>query len=360
MSKGYGKTKVISVKRKRELYRILRVTLIGLLIVVIITLPGLAAVVSYSREIKSVAGNLSHPEEEFQPTEAATEDGVTNILVLGTDKRKENTRTRSDMIMIVSISTYQEKISLISLQRDLYLEIPGHGSNKLNAAYAIGGAELMVETIEANFDLLIDDYIIVDMNTIYPLLDACGGSLVDIKKEEVPYINNLVEHYNKAVNPEVKSDLLDEDCEGLTLLNGIQAIAYARVRYLDSDFGRTARQRKAVFGVLANWKAMLKEGRMGELLACYNRIPGCCDCILTSMNEGRFRELTSLTNMLRYLQYEMNSEAIPAKGTWTDEKLKNGAIVTQLKSIEAGDGSDGLKENKALLKSWGCYGIRKK
>lgn len=174
-----------------------------------------------------------------------------NVLVLGVDVLNSGTQ-RSDTMMIASIDG--KTLRLTSIQRDMIAEIDGHGKNKINAAYAFGGPELAMRTVNEALDLNIMRYVVVDFTVLVKLVDALGGIEMDITEAEMEHINLNVWKSREVFAPlGYTAEQLTEYGENVHL-NGLRALAYARIRKLDSDFMRTSRQRATV-------KAMLKKLR---------------------------------------------------------------------------------------------------
>ncbi len=178
---------------------------------------------------------------EAVAAKAAQPDAPVNIALFGVDRRNRNENGNSDTIMIATIDKANKKVKLTSIMRDSYVNIPGHGMDKINAAYAIGGAQLAVKTINSNFNMDIRDFVTVDFYSLITIIDYLGGVTIDVKSDEIPIMNNMyikeMSDYLKVTPPNVKEP-------GVQLLNGIQAVAYSRVRYAgDSDYQRTERQR---------------------------------------------------------------------------------------------------------------------
>lgn len=185
------------------------------------------------------------PEKKIKPVQTTVvekmeREDIVNIALFGVDRRSSKSTGRSDSIMIATIDFKHDKIKLTSLMRDLYVPIEGHGQTKLNHAYAFGGAELAIKTINQNFGTDIRDYVTVDFFTLEKIIDAIGGIEIDIKAEEVEFVNKFMVEtahiQKKSITPLVKG--------GLQTVNGMQAVSYARIRSLgDGDFKRTERQR---------------------------------------------------------------------------------------------------------------------
>ena len=171
-------------------------------------------------------------------------DGWYHFLLIGTDTRQDvDNAGRSDTMILCSLHTGQGKVKLASLARDMWVDIPGHGQNKLNAAHSWGGPALLLETINQNFGLNLTDYVSINFFGLTDLVDVMGGVDVEITSAEAGVINSSVakERLSYSV-PRVKA--------GQAHLCGVQALSYARIRKLDSDFGRTARQRKLLTAML--------------------------------------------------------------------------------------------------------------
>lgn len=173
---------------------------------------------------------------------------VLNILLVGSDHGAiKGDSGRSDSIMIATINFKTKELKLTSLMRDMYVEIPGHGHNKLNAAYAYGGVELLYQTIAENFNIKIDNYCVVDFKTFEKVINKVGGIEISLEEEEAQYLNTT-NYISKKKYRNVKV--------GKQTLNGNQALGYARVRYVvskkygDGDFGRTGRQRAVLQAAL--------------------------------------------------------------------------------------------------------------
>lgn len=173
---------------------------------------------------------------------------VVNILLVGSDHGAiEGDHGRSDSIMIATVNFKTKELKLTSLMRDMYVEIPDHGKNKLNAAYAYGGVELLYKTIAKNFGIKIDNYCVVDFETFEKVINKVGGVEISLEEKEAEYLNST-NYISKKKYRNVKA--------GKQTLNGNQALGYARIRYVvskkygDGDFGRTGRQRAVLQAAL--------------------------------------------------------------------------------------------------------------
>ena len=177
---------------------------------------------------------------------------IKNIAFFGVDQA-DGEGGRSDSMMVATIDTKNDKIKLTSLMRDSYVEIPGNGSNKLNAAYAFGSEELAIQTINKNFDLNIEDFVTVDFSSLPKIVDKVGGVDIEIDSAELKHINN----YINDINTRTGTNSGQIGSTGMKHLNGVQAMAYCRIRYTaGDDFKRTERQREVLEQIIGNLFSM--------------------------------------------------------------------------------------------------------
>lgn len=176
-------------------------------------------------------------------------EGITNILLLGTDGRENELNYRSDSMMILTVDANHEVFKLTSLARDTYVDIPGHGKGKLNAAYFWGKEDLLFETIEENFDIGIDKFVQVDFIDLMNIVFIIGGVEVDVEERELESLNAGIPGAYRTCTYSDKGEMQLINQAGTHNLNGYQAIAYARMRYLDNAIYRDERQRKIISGM---------------------------------------------------------------------------------------------------------------
>lgn len=174
---------------------------------------------------------------------------ITNVLLLGVEAIGGG-RGRTDAMIIATINKSEKSLKLTSLMRDIYVQIPGYKSNKLNSVYGKGGVSLLVETIQQNFGVPIDGAFLVNFNSFEKLIDIVGGVEIELTQKEAKYLNST----------NYVSDKENRNLEaGINHLNGNQALGYARVRkinglYGHSDFGRTGRQRAILNSLFNKYK----------------------------------------------------------------------------------------------------------
>lgn len=239
------------------------------------------------------AEQIAVNEEVKEKITAADEDdtaseytGIYNIAFFGVDARDENLgkgNNRSDTIMICSIDMDNHEIRLISIYRDTYLNIGNDTYRKCNTAYALGGAEQALGMINMNTDLYITDYITVGFEGLMEAVDALGGVEIDVREEEIQHLNNyqisMVGDTSDGQNFTATAgvDYTPVTEAGLQTLNGLQATAYCRIRYVGDDFERTQRQRD----VLA---AMLEKAKTSSVTSLVSAMNAVLPHVITSVD----------------------------------------------------------------------------
>lgn len=174
-----------------------------------------------------------------------TEKEIYNILLIGKDGIGEKT-SRADTMIILTVDNKHKGLKLTSIARDTLVYIPGKGYDKINHSFYYGGCELLLKTINDNFDLDIKDYAIVDFKSFVDVINVLGGVDINIEDREIDGLNKVInacyglEIENKGNNIEYITS------SGNHLLNGYQALAYCRLRKIDNCFYRDARQRKVL------------------------------------------------------------------------------------------------------------------
>jgi len=198
-------------------------------------------------------GNLSSYGISNEAAAFAKQHKIVNIAVFGVDGRDDVDGDRTDTIMVATADYEHSKLKVASIMRDDYAYInQKYGYDKINAAYAYGGPNLAVQTINENFDTPITDYVTINFDAMVSMVNAVGGVTIDIKsQDELDWVNE----YLMDINDKVNTSSPDLKKIGSQVVDGSQALAYCRVRYVgDGDFDRTQRQRDVFEQVLS--KAM--------------------------------------------------------------------------------------------------------
>lgn len=230
---------------------------------------------------------------------------LVNILLVGQDRRPGEGRARSDSMILCSFNKTEGKIQMISFLRDLYLPIPGgYMDNRLNASYAMGGFELLDETLETNFGIKIDANIEVDFSGFERVVDLLGGVDVELTQAEADWMN-MGKYKGLAA--------------GVNHLDGELALSYSRIRYLDSDFGRTGRQRKVL-------TAMLNSVRNIDLATAKALVDELFPLVTTDMTNMQI--LSYVTSLLPMLPgAEINSMHIPSDDGFYYASIRGMSVV---------------------------------
>lgn len=233
------------------------------------------------------------------------DSGLINILLIGRDSSGETT-ARSDSLILCTFRPATKEIIITSFLRDLYVEIPGHTANRLNAAYAFGGVSLIQQTIQKNFHVYIDGCIEVDFSNFPKIIDALGGVTMELRQDEA-----------ESINQKVSGSL----AAGVNLLNGEQALAYSRIRNLDSDgdFSRTSRQRKLLFSLLESY-------RNANLLTILSVVSDTLPMVSTNLDG---KQILMLTGKLFPLLDEptVHSQRIPDDGQYSHKTIRGMAVL---------------------------------
>ena len=239
------------------------------------------------------------------PTTPVKNDStIVNILLVGQDRREGEGRQRSDVMLLVTFNPSKNSVTLTSFLRDTYAYVPGYGYRKLNVAYKNGGFSLLNETLALNFGVHVDADVEVDFAGFTGIIDLLGGVDINLTQREADYMNkNLGFEYNKDEVWNLKA--------GVNHLNGSQALAYARIRKLDSDFGRTQRQRTVLVALLNAYKNQ----NIGTMLGLMDDI-----LPLVSTNMTNQEILSYVADLFPMLSgATIDTLHIPASGTYTDQ-----------------------------------------
>lgn len=306
--------------RKKGRLRLWQKVLIILLVLILLVVG--AAGVFFGRYY-GLLGNLElgeNPIQKITATEQSEANQKTmNILLVGLDSRKDNYTGRSDSMILCTINKKSKKFVMTSFLRDSYVTIPGHGKDKLNAAYALGGSNLLVNTIYENFGIVVDRVAVFNFLFVIDVIDYLGGVTVDVTAEELPYLNMYIHDQNEELynlaNPN-KGQI--NSGPGTYNLDGNQALGYARIRYVGTDVARSERQRLVLSECIEKCKN-LSTGQLNEMMTTF--LPR----IKTDLSSGDC--LSLLTTLLRAGSYETLSMAIPTEGTWKDAKVGDQEVI---------------------------------
>ena len=237
---------------------------------------GETIIPSGSEDKANVSKAQQSYDEVSQAVPLQSMNGIENILIIGTDTSSFS--GRSDVMIIASLNHNTRKLNLVSLYRAANVNIPGYGQNLLNAAYAYGGPNLLIRTIENNFRIPINNYVIFNFNSFIKAIDVMGGVNIYLSNAEA---NAL------GMSP------------GNNVATSSQALRYVRLRKIDSDFYRMGRQRKVL-------NAVLNQLAVSSAPTIYNVATVVLPSVATNMNV-----MSYVNNAHTYLSYSRNQMQIP-------------------------------------------------
>lgn len=211
--------------------------------------------------------------------------GYRNIALFGVDSREGalGKGTRSDTIIIASINQDSGDVKLLSVFRDTYLNLGNDSYNKCNAAYAKGGPEQAITMLNRNLDMNITDYITVGFDGLIEVIDALGGVEINVTEAEISHLNNYqISMVGKTTDgknftAEAGKDYTPVTSAGLQTLNGLQATAYCRIRYIGNDFQRAQRQRDVI-------TAISEKAKKANISKLNDVVNGVMDNVSTSLD----------------------------------------------------------------------------
>lgn len=294
---------------------------------IIITILLLVSIIAGNRaaamkwKVHSVFGGLkfdgssviSNVDEEALAagTDIVQSDDIINILLVGADKRESwKEAGRSDSCMIATIDMKHKKLKLTSLMRDMYVDIPGYGKHKFNAAYSYGGVELLYKTIVSNFGIKVKGYALVDFAAFKKVVNKLGGINITLTENEY---NVLMKRYHRTSVLDLKP--------GKNKMNGTQALAYCRLRQdINADFGRTERQRYVITQIFNKMKKK-------PVSKWFEVAEAVMPEITTDLNEEKITEY--LKDVIFMGTTKIEQLRIPVDGSYSNGK-SNGQDVLEI------------------------------
>lgn len=315
-------------KKKKKSHPIRNAFLVFLcLVIVAVSCVGFYGYNTVDKLLSSF--NTDEPLEEnlyISSDELYSDADQINILLVGVDAREGDTDSRSDTMMLVTLDNKNGQIKLTSFLRDSYVEIAGRNrSSKLNSAYFRGGIQMLVDTLELNFGVEIPYYALVDFEIFTTIVDELGGINVDVTEKESYYT-----YHSGKVGVPVRIEAGED-----VLLNGEQALWYSRIRYLDSDFMRTKRQRKVISAIVE--KALTK-----EILELLDLAEAVIPLVKTNLDSDKIMEIGIDAVMDKAWSYPIVQHQIPANKTWSSK------TITGVGSCLVMD----MEENRELFRSF--------
>ncbi|MDU7538038.1 MAG: LCP family protein [Peptostreptococcaceae bacterium] len=243
-------------------------------------------------------------------------EGITNILLVGTDGEYVEKGNRSDSMMVVTIDSKNKDIRISSIARDTYVDIPGYSTEKLTHAYAYEGIDLLREVFKVNFNLDIDKYIAVNFVSFMDIMDELGGVEVNVEEKDIKEINKYIDACYGYYKNKDEKDKEYITKSGVQRLNGYQALAFSRIRYTDSAFARDNRHREVAESV---YKEFAQKG-----VETYKK---CADIILnnTKTNISPIEMMNLAYTVLKINDKDIDQFQFPL------EEYRNGHIINKQK-----------------------------
>ncbi len=250
---------------------------------------------------------------EWGTAGSLNDEGLINIVLVGDDSRGGG-NSRSDVIILLSVNTSSHKISLISFMRDMYLPIQGGYSSRINHAYEAGGFPLLYQCLKNNFGLHIDGGVRLDFTGFSKAVDAIGGVDMSLSAAEANAMQSYLKTYSgKTTDPSTIH-------EGYCHLDGNAALAYCRIRKIDNDFYRTARQRKMLTTLFNKFK--------GNMNAVLNTVLPYC---ATDMSNGTIMGYAGQV-IASMGAYSLNSYRLPADGAYRAVNIRGMDVLQSIQS----------------------------
>ena len=316
-------------KTRKKLTKRVAISIVSCLVALVMLISGTGCLVMYSylNSInyeaidQSSVGDTKAKQTQTSGINTKAYEGkllndkqILNILLIGADTRKGQTKGLSDTMILFSIDNKHRKLKMLSFQRDTWVVIPGYGENKLNSSFTLGGAELTVKTIQANYGIQIDRYAIVDFNSFKKIIDRLGGIDIELTQEEVDYIDwqtwsnnqadtrNELDAYSYTYTPNDKGQEV-----ALVHLNGRQALWHARNRGEEGicsgdDYTRTQRQRNVI-------SIMINQIKKSETTKILETLSDIGSMLTTNLKSSEIVMLAQ--GITKFLKYEIVSQSAP-------------------------------------------------
>lgn len=281
-------------KKKPLAFKIIMSLLVILLVLITIGLSSVYSMLGKIDTVKIHSENLGINHDEISTYQNI--ENIKNIALFGIDSTNDSTG-RSDAILILTIDNNNNKLKLTSIMRDSYVNIPNHGMDKLNHAYAFGGPELAIQTLNNNFGLNIEDFVSVNFSSLPQIINLLGGVQINITEEEVNHIPTI-------------------NAPGLYNLTGEEALYYSMIRYASGgDYVRTDRQRTVL------------------------------NCLFSKLSQVPISSYPQiLSEVLPYLKTSMSSTEILSLSSKATSVISNGLIQSRFPKDDYSEGSmiDGI------------------
>ncbi len=255
-------------------------------------------------ELQSIHSAL----EGLNSVETKSDDDIYNILLVGVDRRDKTWNGNSDAMLLVSINKEKNKVSIVSLMRDTYVNIDGVGYWKLNGAYAYGAGKLLCKTVTDTFRVKVDRYVAVDFFDLIDIIDIIGGVDLEISAAEAEVANGYILDMCNLMNIDGMEHQLPSE-GGMIHCDGVQAVAFARNRFVgNSDFERTERQRYVISQLMKEAKQM----SLAQMTAVMKEV-----LQHVTMNVPETEIWSMISEVPDMLDYEFEMSRVPYDGLYS-------------------------------------------
>ena len=245
------------IKKPNKILKFFKIFAITILIIILLFVGIVLGGYLYIRHSIDKTQKVEIDKNTIEVNEGVKENltGFKTIALFGVDSRENKLEkgTRSDCIILAIIDQSNKKVNLVSVYRDTYLQITGRNLDKVTHAYAFGGASMAMSTLNTNLDLNITEFATVNFDSMVDIVDQIGGVEITIEPSEIKYINN----YIKGTSATVGKASSEIKTAGTYNLDGVQAVAYSRIRYTEGgDYKRTERMRTVLMAVAEKAKKL--------------------------------------------------------------------------------------------------------
>lgn len=284
--------KIENKKQRKKKNTALKIVLILILIIILIIGGVVAGAYWYVNDKLGKMQQVHINEEELEINEEVEQNlsEYRNIAIFGVDSRANDLGkgNRSDCIIIASINNKTKEVKLLSVYRDTYVKIGNYGLDKITHAYSYGEAPLALSTLNTNLDLNIKEFVTVNFDSVAEAVNALGGVQIPVTSEEIKYINSYIDETSKVTG--ISTSHITSP--GMKTLDGVQAVAYGRIRYTaGGDYKRTERMRDVLTAMLTK----LQTKSIGEMNTLLDQI---LPKIYTNISTGSI--ISEIPNVMRY------------------------------------------------------------
>lgn len=306
-----GKTPKNKPPKRAKKRKINKAGAIFAAIVAIILVIALVAVGMVNQTLGRINYDQKVENKYVNSAELKHDDAVKNILLLGVDARanQDKESSRADSMMLISVDTKNKCIKTVSFLRDTWVYIPCRDKKqRLNAACTYGGYSGVVDTIEYNFGVDIDGYVVTDFEMFKVLVDSIGGVEVEVTEKEAKEVTSHPKRYG---NVKLKA--------GKYKLTGEQALAYCRIRKIDTDFMRAKRQRTVI-------QSIIKNAKSASPTTLYKMVYNSAPYIETSFTKSELKKIA--ISAVQCIKSDMVQDKVPFEGTWKYAKISGASVIS--------------------------------